>query len=50
MGDFEASVDELKILKDSITEMADEVTRQEEENTSKIIALRSELTIIEQRC
>lgn len=43
MGDFETAVDELKILKNSITDMADEVTRQEEENTSKIIALRSEL-------
>ena len=43
MGDFENAVEELKILKDSITEMHDEVTVVEEENVKKIIVLREEL-------
>jgi chromosome segregation ATPase len=43
MGDFEAAVDELKILKESITEMHDEVTAMEEENNRSIGKLRSDL-------
>jgi chromosome segregation ATPase len=43
MGDFEASVDELKILKESITEMHDEVTAMEEENNRSIGKLRADL-------
>jgi hypothetical protein len=43
MGDFETAVDELKILKESITEMHDEVTAMEEDNTRSIGRLRSEL-------
>lgn len=43
MGDFEAAVDELKILKESITEMHDEVTAMEEENVRSIGRLRAEL-------
>jgi len=43
MADFENAVDELKILKDSITEMHDQVTAQEQENTNALIRLRTEL-------
>ena len=43
MADFEAAVDELKILKDSITEMHDEVTAQEAENTNSLSRLKAEL-------
>ncbi len=43
MGDFESAVDELKILKESITEMHDEVTAMEAENTNSISRLRAEL-------
>ena len=43
MGDFESAVDELKILKESITEMHYEVTAMEAENASSIARLRSEL-------
>jgi HAMP domain-containing protein len=43
MGDFEAAVDELKILKESITEMHDEVTAMEEENARSVGRLREEL-------
>ena len=43
MGDFENAVDELKILKDSITEMHDEVTAMEAENARSLGRLKSEL-------
>ena len=43
MGDFEAAVDELKILKESITEMHDEVTAMEADNANSIARLRAEL-------
>lgn len=43
MGDFENSVDELKILKDSITEMHYQIVTQEEENKNQLIRLRTEL-------
>jgi septal ring factor EnvC (AmiA/AmiB activator) len=43
MGDFEESVDELKILKESITEMHDEVTAAETENHNSLERLRNEL-------
>ena len=43
MGDFETAVDELKILKESITEMHDEVTAMEAENANSIARLRAEL-------
>jgi len=43
MGDFEAAVDELKILKESITEMHDEVTAMEAENAIRMNRLRTEL-------
>jgi HAMP domain-containing protein len=43
MADFEASVDELKILKESINEMHDEITAQEAENANSLGRLRSEL-------
>ena len=43
MGDFENTVDELKILKDSISDMHDEVTAQEAENANSLDRLRAEL-------
>lgn len=43
MGDFESAVDELKILKESIGEMHDEVTAMETENAQSLGRLRSEL-------
>ena len=43
MADFEASVDELKILKESINEMHDEITAQEAENSNSLSRLRAEL-------
>lgn len=43
MSDFEEAVSELKILKDSIMEMNDEVTRQESENAAILSRLSAEL-------
>jgi predicted nuclease of predicted toxin-antitoxin system len=43
MGDFESAVDELKILKESITEMHDEVTIMEDSNIASIGKLRADL-------
>jgi chromosome segregation ATPase len=43
MSDFEESVSELKILKDSILELNDEVTRQESENAAILSRLSNDL-------
>jgi len=43
MDSFETAVDELKILKESINEMHDEVTAQEAENTCRLAQLKAEL-------
>jgi hypothetical protein len=43
MSDFEDSVSDLKILKDSILEMNDEILRQESENTSELLKLKNNL-------
>ena len=43
MGDFENAVEELKILKETISEMHDEVTAVEMENANNISRLRAEL-------
>lgn len=43
MSDFEESVTELKILKDSIMEMNDEIVKQETENTYVLQKLKTDL-------
>ena len=43
MGDFETAVEELKILKETIVEMHDEIKAHEAENLHSIIRLKSEL-------
>ena len=43
MSSFECAVDELKILKDSISEMHDEVTAQEVKNSAVLSQLKAEL-------
>lgn len=43
MGDFEASVEELKILKESITEMYDDIKSQEDENNRSLERLKADL-------
>jgi len=43
MDSFETAVEELKILKDSINEMHDEVTAQEQENSARLAQLKNEL-------
>jgi len=43
MESFESAVDELKILKESITSLHDEVTNQEQENKNRLAQLKAEL-------
>jgi predicted nucleic acid-binding Zn-ribbon protein len=43
MNDFEVAVDELKILKESLNDMHDEITAQEAENANTLARLKSEL-------
>jgi predicted hydrocarbon binding protein len=43
MDSFETAVEELKILKESINEMHDEVTEQETQNAARLAQLKAEL-------
>lgn len=43
MGDFEAAVEELKILKDSLMDMHEEISKQESENARTLASLQNDL-------